>query len=117
MKNYYGLAMDLTRYLATIIGAFLFQSAFCLSHAETIWCKAFSLGCPTQASEAKKLEKEYVFCQKRANRSYVEGLQEATADPTIPAKQGLSSAIDYAKFRERLTMGICMNTKKPFLNE
>ncbi len=72
--------------------------------AETVWCRAFKLGCPT----AEDFQKKFARCQSIANESYRQGLAEALADPSVWRLHGNRSAEDYAKMRQDLMMNICM---------
>jgi hypothetical protein len=96
---------------------FIWQTIFMPQvHAETVWCKTLKMGCPTPESEAETNDKNYRFCQKRANQAYIQGLQEATSDPEVWRSQGLTSATDYAKLREKLRMTGCMKHKSKYPN-
>lgn len=84
----------------------------CVSNAvvaETIWCKMFNAGCITEDQKNKQMR----YCQQMGNQSYVEGLNEALADPTVWQFAGENSAQAYARMRKKLMVGVCLRTSTP----
>lgn len=77
--------------------------------AETIWCKAFKAGCITEEQKIKHQQ----YCEQMGNQSYVEGLNEAIANPTIWQYAGKKSPQDYAQMRKNGMVEICLKTSSP----
>ena len=74
--------------------------------AETIWCKMFKTGCITEDQKNKQMR----YCEQWGNSAYVEGLNEALADPSVWQYAGENSAQAYARIRQRAKVAACLKT-------
>ncbi len=69
--------------------------AFNASHAETVWCRKFNLGCPSAEDIAKKQRS----CEYMAAEVFRSALAAAINDPLVWKLNGDKSAEDHAKGR------------------
>ncbi len=81
---------------ARFVFLLLLVSISSVSNAETLLCKKFNVGCKTEDQKLKEIR----FCKQMANESYIDGLNEALADPSIWQLAGMNSAQDYARMRK-----------------
>jgi len=77
--------------------------------AETIWCKAFKVGCTTN----EQLIKQRQYCAQRGYEAYRENLEKALIDPTLWQYAGEASAQDYAEVTKRLAISTCFKMTTP----
>lgn len=71
--------------------------------AETVWCRNFNLGCPTE----KELEKKRRNCYNLALEVRRSSFIEAISDPSVWKLGGYISAEDYAEARMRNMLFTC----------
>lgn len=79
-----------------------------LISAETIWCKQLKLGCLTAEEKENKFAKEFRLCKLRANNTYTQAINEGLGNEDVWKLQGFESVQEYAKFREKFNMHLCM---------
>ena len=77
--------------------------------AETIWCKAFKVGCTTD----EQLIKQRQYCEQRGNQAYRENFEKALIDPAVWQYAGAASAQDYAEGTKRLAIATCFKMSTP----
>jgi len=96
----------------SIIAILLFFCNFI--SAQTIWCKQLKLGCLTEEDKEKIFAKEFRLCKLRANNTYTQAINEGLGDEDVWKLQGFESVQEYANFREKFNMNLCMkNVKYP----
>jgi len=72
--------------------------------SETVWCRNFNFGCPTQEEQNRKFQN----CKMLSNQSYEEALVKAISDPSIWRLNGHTSAKEYAEWRRNFMLSLCM---------
>ncbi len=72
--------------------------------AETVWCRKFNLGCPTEEERSKAIQN----CYRLAAQSRQSAYDEVSKDPNAWRLAGARSIEDYATMRQNVMMQICL---------
>lgn len=79
------------------------------AEAQTIWCRALGVGCPTEADRQKAIRR----CEIQSQAEYQGFLQDALANPRLWQELGDASPQAYASRRSRSYLAVCMQHSVP----